>query len=146
MDIITYSSTRKNELIWSMHNLVRVGINPKELKKYVNIGNHLITSSGSIQAPETILFNNNFNLSRKIIEVAKNASEKTNQNINIFLSNIVIGGGVSYTNGLIEKLKSDIKRKYPMADITENGKFQQIDGLYTMASCTNFLLNQKDFI
>ena len=91
MDIIKYSSTRKNELIWSMHNLVRVGINPKELKKYVNIGNHLITSSGSIQAPETILFNNTFNLSRKIIEVAKNASEKTNQNINIFLSNIVIG-------------------------------------------------------
>lgn len=129
-----------------MHNLVRVGINPKELKKYVNIGNHLITSSGSIQAPETILFNNTFNLSRKIIEVAKNASEKTNQNINIFLSNIVIGGGVSYTNGLIEKLKSDIKRQYPMADIIENGKFQQIDGLYTMASCTNFLLNQKDFI
>ena len=146
MDIIKYSSTRKNELIWSMHNLVRVGINPKELKKYVNIGNHLITSSGSIQAPETILFNNTFNLSRKIIEVAKNASEKTNQNINIFLSNIVIGGGVSYTNGLIEKLKSDIKRQYPMADIIENGKFQQIDGLYTMASCTNFLLNQKDFI
>ena len=74
-------------------------------------------SKKAINVAENTFFGSIDNLTNMIIEAAENAAKETNNDINIFLSNVVLAGGVSATNGLASRLSNELKEKYIHSEV-----------------------------
>ena len=121
------------------HNLRVQASEDEPLDYQIKMMGNSFRNKNAAYLAEKYLFNDYFNLSDKIISIARKAAKKTEQEIDCFLSNIVLAGGLANAKGLNKRLENDISKSHNSVNIVLGDPISTpIKGAYKMSFLPNF--------